>query len=301
MAHEAGAYHQSKRAAMTPRSASLLLLLLLLLCGCSSDKNSGPRSGPGEQDPEKLRETHAVLAAEQLEGRYKAGVKRRADGKWEVSLLNAPFFDADLSALDQLEPLAVLNLSGTGVTDRGMVRIGKFIHLEHLNLMSTQVTTLGLEELKDLKELLLLAVGRATTDRAIPTLLLHSKLRVLALTHSAVTDDGLKELKRLQHLAGLSLSHTRVTDKGMPALNEIKSLRNVDLVRTGVGDEGAKHLAAHPALELVDLQQTRLTDEGLAELGKLRALKRLVVFGTKVTKPAVEAFRKAHPSVRVDH
>ncbi|MEI4883989.1 hypothetical protein, partial [Klebsiella pneumoniae] len=61
-----------------------------------------------------------------------------------------------------------------------------------LNLLGTPVTSAGLKELKDLKN-----------------------LQMLTLSGTQVTDAGLKELKELKKLQSLGLESTKVTDAGL--------------------------------------------------------------------------------------
>ena len=103
----------------------VVALFLLTLTGCGA-KNAGPRSGPGERDPEESARVRMRLLAENLRQRYSADVVQRPDGKWEVNFPEsvAPLIkDHEVAALDGLTPLVELNLAGAAIKETSMLRL----------------------------------------------------------------------------------------------------------------------------------------------------------------------------------
>jgi hypothetical protein len=73
----------------------------------------------------------------------------------------------------------------------------------------------------------------------------------------------------------------------------------VSLANTGVTDEDLSLFRDLPYVQTLDLSHTGVGDNGLAQLTGLRALEELVIVDTKISGPALEAFRRDHPSVTV--
>lgn len=73
----------------------------------------------------------------------------------------------------------------------------------------------------------------------------------------------------------------------------------VSLARTGVTDENLSLFRDFPFVQTLDLSHTGVGDAGLAHLTGLRSLEELIVVDTKVSTPALEAFRRDNPSVKV--
>src|SRR4051812_44195580 len=191
---------------MPPRLLAWMGLLVLLTSAGCGRRGTGPGSGPGEQDPEEQRRMRAEAVAEDLRQRYSAAVGRRKDGKWAADFLARPITDAELASLDELTPLAELNLTYTRISDIPTLRLRRFKELERLILLGTAVGDAGLKELATLQELRALGVGIGTTDAGLPLLATFKKLDTLALSGAPISDDALKELKKLSNLTILSLS-----------------------------------------------------------------------------------------------
>lgn len=286
---------------MSSRLPLVSVLFLVAVCGCDS-KNTGPRSGLGERDPEADQRSKTQLLAENLRQRYGANIQKRQDGSWSVHYPNTAtplMSDDDLRPLDALTPLAELNLAEAKITEAAAVRLRRYTSLEWLSLVATEFGDNGLRELLPLQKLTSLGVGRRTTDAGMLTVTSFPKLHTLALTSSAVSNKGLRELKNLPELKALSLSGTTISDAGLEAVSEIKSLRNLDMIIAPITDAGVKHLVNLPALEVLDLTRTRVTDASLKHLEGLKSLRVLRVKDTDVTKDGVAAFRKARKEVNL--
>ena len=117
-----------------------------------------------------------------------------------------------------------------------------------LDLHSTQLTDVGLEELAGLKS-----------------------LQILNLSNTKVTDAGLKQLAGLKSLKVLNLSFTKVTGDGLKELAGLKALKILDLANSQATDAGLEGVAELKPLQVLSLNQTKVTDAGLKELAGLEA------------------------------
>ena len=114
------------------------------------------------------------------------------------------FTDAHLARLaDELgQHIRWLDLSGTGITDSGLVHLTAMPHLERLQLDRTAITDAGLASLKPLRE-----------------------LESLNLYGTRITDAGLTTLAELPRLRRLYLWQTRVGPEAVQALIQARAHR----------------------------------------------------------------------------
>ena len=96
-----------------------------------------------------------------------------------------------LSEIGSLHRLDFLDLSGTRITDMGLVQLKGLTNLETLKLSRTEVTDGGLKHLKGL-----------------------ARLDWLDLSNSQVTDAGLEHLTAMTSLKLLELNETQTTAEG---------------------------------------------------------------------------------------
>jgi hypothetical protein len=97
----------------------------------------------------------------------------------------------------------------------------------------------------------------------------------------------------------VALGRTAVTDEDLSLFRDFPYVQILDLSHTIIGDAGLAHLAGLEALEGLDLSYTGVGDAGLAHLAGLKALEGLSVIDTKISDAALDAFRRAHPSMRI--
>jgi hypothetical protein len=117
--------------------------------------------------------------------------------------------------LQRQKSLIDLSLSGSGVTDTGLIEIGKLEQLECLCLHGTKIT-----------------------DRGLKSLARSQKLNLLDLSDTELSDAGLKEMKMLRHLGGLLIDGTKVTDLGIQEFAGIQTLLGLDVSHTKVTKTG---------------------------------------------------------------
>src|SRR5579872_6105606 len=121
-----------------------------------------------------------------------------------------------------------IDLSGTAITDAGLVHISRLPKLQELHLDGTHIGDSGLAHLNDL-----------------------TSLEILSLSGTRISDSGLANLKCLARLVRLILSNTRVTDAGLAHLKGLSSLREFDLDGTQVTDAGLAQLRELNNLEFL--------------------------------------------------
>ena len=124
---------------------------------------------------------------------------------------------------------AAFHLSGTELTDEGLVHLTYLPDLRWLNLRGTKVT-----------------------DAGMATLAQCAGLTRLHLEKTGVGDAGLEQLKSLPELEYLNLYGTPVTDGGLAHLAEIKTLKKLYLWQSQVTAEGVARLReALPECEII--------------------------------------------------
>ena len=118
-------------------------------------------------------------------------------GETESLQLNERATNDSLRALSVFDKLQTLFLTGTKVTDAGLVHLKGLTNLSRLGLESTQITDAGLTHLGRLPKLHSLNLyGTNLTDAALVHLVGLKKLQVIYLNNTRITDMGLAELKK---------------------------------------------------------------------------------------------------------
>jgi hypothetical protein len=117
----------------------------------------------------------------------------------------------------------------------------------------------------------LAAAGAKVHEKQYPV----GRAFVVELPGATVTDDLLRQVKALGNVAELDLSKSTVTDAHLATMHDI---------------------GLHLLLARLNLSNTAVTDAGLEKLDGCVFLMDLNLSGTKVTKEAVERFKKARQS-----
>jgi len=73
----------------------------------------------------------------------------------------------------------------------------------------------------------------------------------------------------------------------------------VSFANTGVTDEDLTVFRDFPYVQILDLSHTNVGDAGLNHLAGLDALEELAIVDTKISEPAIKAFQRKHPSVKI--
>jgi Leucine-rich repeat (LRR) protein len=108
---------------------------------------------------------------------------------------------------------------------------------------ATQITDLGLKQLRELNELQYVDLSdTGITDAGLDSFKDKSQLQMLNLSGDQITDAGLKDLHGSSQLKKLVLKGTRITDAGLEHLKELTALRELWLNETNVTDAGVSEL-----------------------------------------------------------
>ncbi len=174
--------------------------------------------------------------------------------------------DAQIAPLLQLPQLKWLALSGTAVTDQGVVQLATLPNLQRLWLGGTQIT-----------------------DRAIQSVGHCESLTHLAIEGTATSDAGLAQIAALPHLKFLSLGSPYISADGLSRLGQTSTLEELHVDRLPVGERALQAFENLLRLRVLSLRMTPVTDEGIGRLGKLTQLEQLYLDGTLISDAALNA------------
>lgn len=168
---------------------------------------------------------------------------------------------------------------------------------------ATNLSDRGLEQIKDMKNLERLGLGKtAVTDAGMQYLKNMDKLYSLKLSDTKVTDEGLAQLSGLKNLRGLGLDGLPdITDAGLKHLAGMRrTLDRLDLSQTSITDKSADELVKLENLAELHLNDTKITNDGVAKLAELKDLKRLGLAGTKIDDKALPSLLQCKQLVDLD-
>lgn len=182
----------------------------------------------------------------------------------------------DLRWLGGLRPydLQSLELTGSSIGHRALLRLRRLSGLHALSIGRTGATDATIEALADIPGLRrLYAPDTRATGRAIRALGGHERLQALDLKGCDIDDASLEALADIPSLELLNLGGTRVTDAGVARLPVVAPrLRSLWLNFTAVGNASMTALARMPRLEYLNLESTFVTDDGVAALAESNSL-----------------------------
>ncbi len=195
---------------------------------------------------------------------------------WVGCNSNSVLSDAGLEHVAKLKRLEQLQISGTGITDKGMPLIASLTGLIKLGLHSAPgVTDDGLVPLKALKSLRILTLPEhcGITLAGLSHLNSLSELRHL---HAGQLDppalgDGVMDVSGLTGLEKITLPDVR--DEDLVCLAKLKNLQWLQLSYSkSISDVGMAHLAGLRYMDRLVLAGPNLTDKGLACLAGMKQL-----------------------------
>jgi hypothetical protein len=139
--------------------------------------------------------------------------------------------DADLRKLAKLDTLTALDLSLTRITDQGMQELRNLPNVVELNLRFAEyVTDEGIAAIKGWKHLKRLVVhGTKVSDTAIEHIAGITTLEVLDIGSAMMTDVGVERLTALVNLKELTMGGNELGDAGLQAFRQMPNLTYLDL------------------------------------------------------------------------
>lgn len=179
--------------------------------------------------------------------------------------------DAGLVHLREMRQLRVLNASGPmrddgGITGSSMATIGQIESLEELDLSGNDISDEGFGQLRGLRRLVRLDVGRTQFgDLSMEIIAHNTNLEALNLADTHITDAGLAHISALSNLRDLEMSRTSLSDEGLVHLSTLGELRSLRIVDTQVTNRGMRHLVNLPALRSLAVDDTAVTSDGEAD------------------------------------
>lgn len=175
--------------------------------------------------------------------------------------------DAGLSQLADLPALEELNVSGGNrITDLSMPALARLTSLNDLVLNSSQLTDVGLAQLKTLVRLKhFSAVGTRITGSGFAQWAPNDVLNHVNASNTPFDDKGVDHLRRFVALDTLDLNKTRVTNQGVASLAGNTRLRNLYLREDNISDAGLQNVARLVGLKSV-LLGSSVSDKGMADL-----------------------------------
>lgn len=182
-----------------------------------------------------LQDVHvSLLAMEQLSA--------AASEFAEVFFRNSTFEVGALSTLLKWSKLRRCGLECANITDADAIVLGKLSELERL----------GVE-------------GTKTYDEFFFALN-APRLRILAVSKTAITDGGIEALANASPLEEIFANDTRITDRAIRSLASRRLLKQLNAIGTSTSDEAVTYLAECEALSALDLSRSRVTGRNLGSL-----------------------------------
>lgn len=155
----------------------------------------------------------------------------------------------------QDEKFEWLSFSRTFLKDENLKYLKKQDKLTRLWLTDTGITTKGLEQIGNLKNLMLLHLVscKRIDDSSIEFIVEHfPNLRELYLSNTAVTEKGLKKLSRLKNLKLLTLTGLKVKGEGLSSVRKLK-ISTLCLNKTDIGDDDLLSLLKMKNLRFISI------------------------------------------------
>jgi hypothetical protein len=160
----------------------------------------------------------------------------------------------DLSGLEPLVRLRVLDARIAGLGDDDLETVAKFTELRDLGLRGANgITDAGIEKISGLKSLEALWIsGTGITDKSLETIASSfPNLRALAVRSNDITDAGVAKLASLQELQELYLEDTAVNNEAIKSLASLPKLTLLGLENSDVSEGLLDILRTYPNLEVV--------------------------------------------------
>jgi serine/threonine protein kinase len=259
---------------------------------------------------------HLLLTETKITDR---GAKRLAeiDSLRGIGLGRARLTDAAIFAFsDKIINFAVPD---SLITDKCMSHIAKMKDLAVLNISGTEVTDAGIAQLKDVPLRELYATNCKLSDASLFSLAASkANLQVLVVPGSNISEAGIRAIRRMPltefdagmcknfddnciklvadsfpQLTSLSIEETSITPEAIKVIGTLKNLHFVRLSHLKFTDEEFEPLLDLKELDSVDFSATQITDKFFLKLLKLPKLHEVVVNDCRnLTETAMKTAQK---------
>jgi hypothetical protein len=216
------------------------------------------------------------------------------------------FDDAGDGEWPGFDRIKALDLSGTAVTDAGLVHVRRANYLLLLDLRGVQITDAGFSQL--LKFIPLLKTLKLGFTKVV------KDGREVVVRSRGVTDDGLKALGVMDFIEDVWLADVPATDATLEVLGGRRGLKTLQLVDTKITDAGLAYLGGLDRLFLLDLSPSGITDEGLEKISTIPGLRlaghpfngrtrapEVYLTGSRATPAGVDRLRGLIPAAKIDY
>jgi hypothetical protein len=194
--------------------------------------------------------------------------------------MNPGFDSKALLAFSASTKITAIDLSGTAVTDEGLLALKAMSGLDRLELYDVKsIQGLGLANLAGLTLLKTLKLGNTqVNDESLQALRNLTNLEILDLRQTKITGACLPHLAGLTKLTSLNLAAPDFTGEGLNVLSGCVELDDLCLgggsgnPPCNINNQGLRDLAAAapPALRKLGIKGKMITDEGIAYLASLK-------------------------------
>lgn len=174
-----------------------------------------------------------------------------------ISFEGSSLTDEGLKEVSRFKTITKLDLSGTGISDQGLVALQKLPRLEHLELtMCPHITIHGIERvLKTCTSIRTLKMNHVKINRSVIPMIVASKLTTVELGGDWLRDQDVMELSKLDRLTSFGLvCSENLTDKSLDYVAGMKNLKKLDITMCK-GLSTRARAALHkkrPDMEIID-------------------------------------------------
>jgi len=202
-------------------------------------------------------------------------------------------------------PLRKLNLRASALTDVGLIKVGKMLALEDLNIRQTPIRhDANLEQLANLPHLRKLNVMTCKVgDMGMEAIGKIRSLQSLNIEdNSDITTAGMDSIGKLPALTELEISHGQVESFLMDArlfgALQVLGVNNVDISHLGKNILSGLQIVP---LRVLKLHKVKMSNAQFASLGKLRYLKTIQLITCPEISQAMQLdLRTARPDLKIE-
>jgi hypothetical protein len=226
--------------------------------------------------------------------------------EWLVNWLGIDFF-ANVVSIDQfgkgfrpgviedlvyLPKLKELRFS-TNIDDKDLEYIGKLKSLEFLDISSFEISSYGIDKLKNLPKLKRLNLWNAyMSDAEMEPLRKLTCIEHLDLGGDQLTDETLVNLESMKELQYLYIMFDHFNGTGLRYLKGLDHLQEL-IIESKDKMIGAEldHLVDLPKLESLEIRNSQLTDDSLSHFKRLTQLKVLKLYSDKISEEGISKLK----------
>ncbi|WP_247419868.1 GALA protein [Ralstonia pseudosolanacearum] len=184
--------------------------------------------------------------------------------------------DRGAQALAASASLTSLNLSGNGIDNAGAQALGRNTVLTALDISANPIRTVGIQALAESKSLTSLAVrGIRIEESGIQALAANTVLESLDISRNDLSNTSATALGDNQTLTSLKANDCGLTNAMAEQIARIRSLHTLEVSSNSIGDTGVPKIARNATLRSLNLSRNPITLEGLRALEISRTLKSL--------------------------